>query len=141
MRMSLFLLLLLLPSAAACGSSPSPVAPPETVTVPANECTTFQVQSFWGGRTPLPATNVTARAEDTALARAVVEGNQVHVFASGTGTTRLELRYTDPATKREEERTVVVDVRTPKPKDAPYPMEDKTHARCDELRTRLGASR
>lgn len=132
-------LALLLPLLVACGSAPSPVATPATLAVAPNECSSFTLQSYWGGRAPTPATNVSVTVADPALAKTVVEGDKVHVFATGTGATKLEVAYLDPATKREEHRTVAVEVRVPATKDTPYPMQDRTHARCEELRARLSA--
>lgn len=130
-------LALLLPLLVACGSAPAPVATPTSVAIAPNECSSFTLQSYRGGRAPTPATNVSVTVVDPALAKTVVEDNKVHVFATGTGTTKLEVRYLDPATKREEHQTVAVEVRTPAKKDTPYPMQDKAHARCEELRARL----
>lgn len=129
-------LALLLPLVVACGS-PRPVTTPSTLAVAPSGCSSFTLESWWGGRTPTPATNVSVTVADPALAKTVVEDNKVHVFATGTGTTKLEVRYLDPATKREEHQTVAVEVRTPAKKDTPYPMQDGTHARCEELRARL----
>lgn len=135
MRLALFLAGL--PLLVACGSAPTPVAAPANVAVAPNECSSFTLESYWGGRAPAPATNVNVTVADPALAKTVVEGNKVHVFATGTGTTKLEVDYLDPATKREEHRTVAVEVRTPATRDTPYPVDNGTHTRCEKLRARL----
>lgn len=95
-----------------CGSGPRPVqVPPSADGVKVGACVEVRLQSQWGARTPVPASDIGASCTDSKICKTHVSQQQaglLYVKGLAAGSSLVELEFRDPVTKRREHKTTRV---------------------------------